>query len=88
MKLKEEVSLKDSFQEVKMNEVECLKCGHKWIPRVGNPRQCPKCKKYSWLEEKVERRLEEEDGMGKEKEDDRGETDNSSTSSRINTTTY
>jgi len=21
----------------------CEKCGHKWFPRKGSPRQCPKC---------------------------------------------
>lgn len=28
------------------------KCGHKWITRVANPQQCPRCKSYKWRGEK------------------------------------
>lgn len=26
----------------------CLRCGHVWEARVAKPKQCPKCKTYSW----------------------------------------
>ena len=26
----------------------CLRCGYEWIPRIGNPRQCPRCKTAYW----------------------------------------
>ncbi len=25
-------------------QITCQKCGHKWIPRKADVRQCPKCK--------------------------------------------
>jgi len=34
----------------------CKKCGHRWVSRVENPRQCPKCKSYGWNEDKKGRR--------------------------------
>lgn len=27
---------------------ECLRCHHKWITRVTNPKRCPKCKSPYW----------------------------------------
>ena len=31
---------------VKLPVLECLKpsCRHRWLPRVGSPQECPKCK--------------------------------------------
>jgi predicted Zn-ribbon and HTH transcriptional regulator len=34
----------------------CKRCGHEWVSRVENPRQCPKCKSYDWNEDKKNRR--------------------------------
>ena len=31
-----------------MTRKTCKQCGHKWSPRVANPRACPKCKSYEW----------------------------------------
>jgi len=31
-----------------MKEHECQKCGHKWLPRVKKPVQCPHCKTQKW----------------------------------------
>lgn len=33
-----------------MQKLECLRCGHKWVPRIDNPRVCPnpKCKSAWW----------------------------------------
>ena len=29
--------------------LECMKCGHIWIPRSDKlPDVCPKCKRYEW----------------------------------------
>jgi len=39
----------DSLQP--LPELECKRCGHKWIPRVPNPRRCPKCLRYDWNDE-------------------------------------
>lgn len=27
---------------------ECLRCGHKWTPKVVNPRVCPMCRSAYW----------------------------------------
>lgn len=31
---------------------ECLRCSHTWIPRITNPKKCPKCGSYEWREKK------------------------------------
>lgn len=32
-----------------MQNLECLKCGRKWFPRIeATPRQCPSCKSVNW----------------------------------------
>ncbi len=36
-----------------MKTCVCIKCGHKWIPRVEKPVQCPACKKYGWKEKGI-----------------------------------
>jgi len=28
--------------------LECLRCGHKWVPRKIDVRLCPKCKTPYW----------------------------------------
>ena len=28
--------------------IECRRCGHEWIPRKNDVRQCPKCKTAYW----------------------------------------
>ena len=34
----------------KIKFLECLRCGHEWIPRNKNkkPKQCPRCKNKYW----------------------------------------
>ena len=32
------------YDDKDMKEIECFKCGHKWLPRVKQPRCCPKCR--------------------------------------------
>lgn len=34
--------------EIKLVYVECLRCGHKWLPRVTDPRACARCKNPYW----------------------------------------
>ena len=29
-------------------ELGCLKCGHEWTPRNGNPKACPSCNSRYW----------------------------------------
>jgi len=31
---------------------KCLLCGHTWVPRVGNPQECPNCKRRDWNKER------------------------------------
>jgi len=31
-----------------MEKEQCSKCKHTWIPRVENPKECPKCKRRDW----------------------------------------
>jgi len=33
---------------VKIKELECKRCGHRWAPRVNDVRICPKCKSAYW----------------------------------------
>lgn len=34
--------------EVKLTQIECKRCGYKWLPRKIDVRQCPKCKSPYW----------------------------------------
>ena len=34
--------------KVKLPQLECKRCGHKWIPRQADVRICPKCKSARW----------------------------------------
>ena len=34
-------------------QLVCKRCGHKWTPRVPNPKRCPKCLRYGWDEDVV-----------------------------------
>lgn len=36
-----------------MYQLECKRCGFKWMPRVEKPRRCPECQSYAWDKEKV-----------------------------------
>jgi uncharacterized OB-fold protein len=37
-----------SISEYKETSLSCKKCGHKWVPRQEDVRQCPKCKTAKW----------------------------------------
>jgi len=30
----------------------CLRCGHRWHPRVPEPQQCPRCHSILWRKAK------------------------------------
>ena len=34
--------------KVKLHIIECLRCGHKWKPRIEDPKICPKCNSYKF----------------------------------------
>jgi len=36
-----------------MDKEKCDKCGYEWFLRTKKPKQCPKCKRYDWKEEKI-----------------------------------
>jgi predicted Zn-ribbon and HTH transcriptional regulator len=36
------------IMKVKLNRIECKRCGYKWTPRKVDIRQCPKCKTAYW----------------------------------------
>jgi len=38
--------------KVKLNQLNCKRCGHQWLPRKTEVRQCPKCKTAYWEKEK------------------------------------
>ena len=38
--------------EIKIEQLKCLRCGHKWTPRTEDVRQCPKCKSAFWDKKK------------------------------------
>jgi Zn finger protein HypA/HybF involved in hydrogenase expression len=33
----------------RIHKIECMRCGHSWIPRTDVIRQCPKCKS-AWFD--------------------------------------
>ncbi len=33
---------------VNITTLTCERCGHKWVPRISDPRVCPSCKHYKW----------------------------------------
>lgn len=35
-------------RDVKLKEVECKRCGHKWVPRVPEVRTCANCRSVWW----------------------------------------
>ena len=43
------------MKDLELVKVKCLKCGYEWIPRVPDPRSCPKCGSLRWDEPKVKR---------------------------------
>lgn len=36
------------MEQIQINQLECKKCNHKWIPRQINISICPKCKYKEW----------------------------------------
>lgn len=42
----------------KEEEMKCPKCGHKWKPRVENPKRCPRCGKWLRLSGEEEKKPE------------------------------
>lgn len=32
-----------------MDQLECLKCKHKWFQRVVRPLECPHCQSRTWF---------------------------------------
>lgn len=39
--------------KIKIPKLECKRCNHKWIPKIEDVRQCPKCKSARWDEKKA-----------------------------------
>ena len=33
-------------------KTNCLRCSWEWVPRVENPKKCPRCKSYLWENKK------------------------------------
>jgi len=38
--------------KIKLPKLNCKRCGHEWIPKKEEIRQCPKCKSAWWDKEK------------------------------------
>ena len=38
---------------IEIQKLTCLRCGHEWIPRQGEVRQCPQCKSVWWDTPKI-----------------------------------
>jgi Zn finger protein HypA/HybF involved in hydrogenase expression len=34
--------------KVTIKRLKCLRCGHEWVPRTNDVRQCPRCKSAFW----------------------------------------
>ena len=39
--------------KVKIYQLECKRCGHKWLPRKDEVMICPKCKSPYWDRERI-----------------------------------
>lgn len=35
-----------------MEKNKCKLCGYEWVVRIEDPKQCPKCKRYDWNDDK------------------------------------
>ena len=33
--------------------MKCKRCGYEWDSRKENPKQCPRCKRYDWNDDKI-----------------------------------
>jgi len=33
-------------------KARCLKCGYRWEPYTGCPKECPACKSRNWMKKK------------------------------------
>ncbi len=40
--------------KLKLKMLGCQRCGHRWIPRKAEVRQCPRCKTAYWDVKKPE----------------------------------
>ena len=38
--------------KIQITKLVCKRCGHKWVPKKEEIRQCPKCKSVWWDKEK------------------------------------
>jgi predicted Zn-ribbon and HTH transcriptional regulator len=36
------------LSRIEVRTVRCRRCDFQWLPRVVDPRQCPKCHRYTW----------------------------------------
>ena len=43
-----------------IKEKHCLRCGHDWLPRVEDPRECPRCKTPYWNVKRKSKKTKEE----------------------------
>ena len=41
--------------KIKIPKLTCMKCGHQWIPRSDDVRECPKCHSSRWDTPKKEK---------------------------------
>jgi len=42
---------------VKIIKIKCKRCGHQWIPKLLDVRECPKCQSNRWDEEPNKKRI-------------------------------
>ena len=38
----------DKVVRIKLTTLDCLRCGHNWVPKKTEVRLCPKCKSPYW----------------------------------------
>lgn len=52
---KDRLSRRKNMAKVKVEKLKCQKCGHEWVPRSDDVRQCPGCHTVWWDEPKEDR---------------------------------
>lgn len=43
--------------QIEIKQLECKRCGYKWLPRQEDVRSCPSCRSVLWDKEKIKKEV-------------------------------